>query len=94
MVGKGRCLDNIFIERFWRTVKQHDIYIKHYESVAECRAGLTKFFDDYNHYRPHQSLDYKTPAEVYFCQNKKTAFKKQINICALNLNTVLVNPTI
>lgn len=94
MDGKGRCLDNIFIERFWRTVKQQDIYIKHYESVAECREGLTKFFDKYNNYRPHQSLDYKTPAEVYFGQNKKPAFIKQINICNLNLNNLPVYSTI
>jgi len=94
MDGKGRCLDNILIERLWRTVKQQDIYIKHYESVAECRNGLAKFFDGYNHYRPHQSLNYMTPAEVYFGQNKKTAFKKQINIYVNNLNTVLANPTL
>lgn len=94
MDGKGRCLDNIFIERFWRTVKQQDIYIKHYESVAECREGLKKFFDKYNNYRPHQSLNYKTPAEVYFGQNKKPALMEQINICNLNLNTVPVYSTI
>ena len=94
MDGKGRCLDNIFIERLWRTVKQQDIYIKHYESVAECRAGLTKFFDSYNNYRPHQSLNYLTPAEAYFGQNKKTAFTEQLNISNFNLNAVLANPTI
>jgi putative transposase len=94
MDGKGRCLDNIFIERLWRTVKQQDIYIKHYESVAECRIGLTEFFDSYNNYRPHQSLNYRTPAEVYFGQNKKTALAEQINIFNLNLNAVPANPTI
>lgn len=94
MDGKGRCLDNIFIERLWRTVKQQDIYIKHYESVAECRAGLTKFFEKYNNYRPHQGINYQTPAKVYFGQNKKTALIEQINICNLNLNYVPVCPTI
>lgn len=93
MDGRGRCLDNIFIERLWRTVKQQDIYIRHYESVAECRIGLTKFFNSYNTYRPHQSLNYLTPADVYFGQNKKTAFAEQINICNLNLNTIPANPT-
>lgn len=93
MDGRGRCLDNIFIERLWRTVKQQDIYIKHYESVAECRIGLKTFFDRYNTYRPHQSLNYLTPAEVYFGQNKKTALSEQINICNLNLNAVPANPT-
>lgn len=94
MDGKGRCLDNIFIERLWRTVKQQDIYIRHYESIAECRAGLTKFFDKYNNYRPHQSLNNLTPAEVYFGQNKKPAFIEQINICNFNLSNVPVCPTI
>ena len=94
MDGKGRCLDNIFIERLWRTVKQQDIYIKHYESVAECREGLTKFFEKYNNWRPHQSLNGLTPAEVYFGQNKKPAFEEQINIPNFNLNTVPVCTTI
>ena len=94
MDGRGRCLDNIFVERLWRTVKQEDIYIRHYESVTEVRAGLTKFFDDYNHYRPHQSLNDKTPAEVYFGQNKKTAFFQQFVNLNINLNTVPANSTI
>lgn len=94
MDGRGRCLDNIFIERLWRTVKQEDIYIKHYESVAEVRIGLTKYFNDYNNYRPHQSLNNLTPDEVYFGYNKKTAFTEQLNILNLNLNTVPTNPTI
>jgi putative transposase len=94
MDGRGRCLDNIFIERLWRTVKQQDIYIKHYGSVAECRAGLTKFFDKYNNYRPHQSLNYQTPAEVYFGQNRKPAFTIRINSLKTNLNIVPVYPTI
>jgi len=94
MDGRGRCLDNIFIERLWRTVKQEDIYIKHYESVAECRDGLTKFFEKYNNYRPHQGINYQTPAEVYFDQNKKTALMEQINTYNFNLNTVPFCPTI
>lgn len=93
MDGRGRCLDNILIERLWRTVKQQDIYIKHYESVAECRAGLARFFNRYNTYRPHQSLNYLTPAQVYFGQNKKTAPLEQIKLTNLNLNTVPTNPT-
>jgi putative transposase len=94
MDGKGRCLDNIFIERLWRTVKQQDIYIRHYESVAECRAGLTRFFEKYNDYRPHQGIGYRTPAEAYFGQNKKTAFTKQLHISNFNLNTIPACPTI
>lgn len=69
MDGKGRCLDNIFIERLWRTVKQEDIYIKQYSQINETKLGLNKFFIDYNNFRPHQSLDYRTPVEIYY--NKK-----------------------
>jgi putative transposase len=94
MDGRGRCLDNIFIERLWRTVKQKDVYIRHYESIAETRIGLTKYFNDYNNYRPHQSLNNLTPDEVYFRYNKKTAFTAQLNILNLNLNTSPSNPTI
>jgi putative transposase len=92
--GKGRCLDNIFIERLWRKVKQEDIYIRCYDSVAECRAGLTKYFDKYNNYRPHQSLDYQTPAEVYFGKDKNIALKEPVSLCNFNLNTPVVCPTI
>jgi len=66
MDGRGRCMDNIFTERLWRTVKYEDIYIKEYATPRELRTGLTNFFDKYNNRRGHQSLDYKTPAEVYW----------------------------
>src|SRR3954447_1432930 len=65
MNGKGRCLDNVFVERFWRTVKYEDIYIKGYETVPLLSAGLGEYFPFYNERRPHQSLGYRTPAEVY-----------------------------
>ena len=65
MDGKGRALDNIFIERLWRTVKYEDIYIKHYETVPLLYAGLGDYFAFYNDERPHQSLDYCTPAAVF-----------------------------
>jgi putative transposase len=65
MDGKGRCLDNVFVERLWRTVKHEDVYVRRYESVPELHAGLVRFFDFYNHQRPHQSLGYQTPAAVY-----------------------------
>lgn len=65
MDGRGRALDNIFIERLWRTVKYEDIYLKDYASVPELDAGLQGYFQFYNHDRPHQSLDYRTPAEVH-----------------------------
>lgn len=65
MDGVGRCLDNVFVERLWRSVKYEDIYVKRYESVAQLRAGLAWYFRFYNSERRHQSLDYRTPAEVY-----------------------------
>jgi putative transposase len=66
MDGRGRALDNIFIERLWRSVKYEDVYLKDYASVPELDTGLGDYFQFYNHDRPHQSLDYRTPAEVYF----------------------------
>jgi putative transposase len=65
MDGKGRCLDNVFVERLWRTVKHEDVYLRRYESVPALRAGLVRFFAFYNHQRPHQGLAYRTPAAVY-----------------------------
>jgi putative transposase len=65
MDGRGRCLDNVFVERLWRSVKYEDVYLRRYESVAELRAGLSCYFAFYNHRRLHQSLEYRTPAAVY-----------------------------
>jgi putative transposase len=65
MDGKGRCLDNIFVERLWRTVKYEDIYLRRYETVPELTQGLERYFPFYNDQRPHQALDYRTPATVY-----------------------------
>ncbi len=66
MDGRGRALDNIFIERLWRSVKYEDIYLKDYAAVPALEAGLTDYFSFYNDERPHQSLDYRTPAEIHF----------------------------
>jgi len=63
--GRGRALDNVFVERLWRSVKYEDIYIKEYEQVAELESGLTAYFWFYDEERPHQSLGYRTPAEAY-----------------------------
>lgn len=65
MDGKGRCLDNVFVERLWRSVKYEDVYLKGYERVPELEGGLRAYFGFYNTERLHQSLDYRTPAEVY-----------------------------
>jgi putative transposase len=66
MDGKGRALDNIFVERLWRSVKYEDIYLKDYLTVPALAAGLDAYFRFYNHARLHQSLNYRTPAEVHF----------------------------
>ena len=63
--GRGRALDNVFVERLWRSVKYEDIYIKDYERVPDLVSGLTSYFQFYDEERPHQSLGYRTPAEVY-----------------------------
>jgi len=65
MDGKGRALDNIFVERLWRTVKYEDVYLKGYENVKECKKGLEKYFDKYNNRRLHQSLEYNYPTDIY-----------------------------
>ena len=65
MDGRGRALDNIFIERLWRSVKYEDIYLKNYFSGIDLRQGMESYFSFYNNERPHQSLKYKTPTEIY-----------------------------
>jgi putative transposase len=65
MDGRGRALDNVFVERLWRSVKYEDIYIRGYETVADLQRGLTGYFAFYNVDRLHQSLGYRTPAAVY-----------------------------
>jgi len=65
MDGKGRYLDNIFVERLWRSIKYEEVYLKAYQTVAEARVGINAYLEFYNHQRPHQALGYRTPAEVY-----------------------------
>jgi putative transposase len=66
MDGRGRALDNVFIERLWRTVKYEEVYLKDYETPREAIQGLAQFFVRYNEWRQHQALGYQTPAAVYF----------------------------
>ena len=66
MDGRGRALDNVFVERVWRSVKYECTYLHQFETVSELRKTLDKYFEFYNSERPHQSLEYKTPKEVYF----------------------------
>jgi putative transposase len=63
--GRGRALDNIFVERLWRSVKYEEVYIKDYQTVTDAIRNLQAYFTFYNHERLHQALDYQTPAQVY-----------------------------
>lgn len=65
MDGRGRALDNVFTERLWRSLKYEEVYMKEYSSPRDAREGIADYFSKYNHRRPHQSLGYRTPAEVY-----------------------------
>ena len=69
MDGKGRYMDNIFVERLWRSVKYEEVYLKAYEGVGEARIGLGTYLDFYNDERPHQSLGYQTPCQVFEAGN-------------------------
>ncbi len=76
MDGRGRCLDNVFVERLWRTVKYEDIYLRGYEAVPELEQGLGRYFRFYNDERLHQSLAYRTPALVYGSEALRGAFSE------------------
>ena len=77
MDGRGRCFDNIFTERLWRNVKYEEIYLKEYASFASAEQSLSGYFHDYNYSRIHESLDYLTPAEVYFGVNLDQGTKNE-----------------
>jgi putative transposase len=65
MDGKGRCMDNIFVERLWRSLKYEEVYLHAYASVAEAKTGIGAWLDFYNTERQHQSLGYRTPQQIY-----------------------------
>jgi putative transposase len=69
MTGKGRCTDNIYIERFWRSFKREEFYLNEYKNIKELKKAIGAYIEFYNQRRWHQSLEYKTPAEVYFSGN-------------------------
>jgi len=68
MYGRGRALDNIFVERLWRSVKYEEVYLRDYENVRETRIALGNYFQFYNTERLHQALEYKTPHEVHYAK--------------------------
>jgi putative transposase len=65
MSGKGKCWDNIFVERFWRSLKYEEVYLKQYNNSDEAHDGIAEYIKLYNQKRPHSSLNYRTPLEVY-----------------------------
>ena len=65
MDGRGRCMDNIFTERFWRSYKYEEVYLREYETPRDCRRGAAEYIDHYNHCRPHQALKNRTPYKVF-----------------------------
>lgn len=66
MDGRGRCMDNIFTERLWRSLKYEEVYLKEYQSFQEAKESINQYLNFYNHERLHQSLNYQTPAKIYF----------------------------
>lgn len=66
MTGKGRCLDNVYIERFWRSFKREEFYLNEYKTIMDLKTKIAEYIEFYNYRRWHQSLDYKTPAQLYF----------------------------
>ena len=91
MDGRGRYMDNIFTERLWRTVKYENVYLKSYRNIIEARQGLSEYFQFYNTERRHQSLDNRTPAEVYYNSQRSNYNIKKISSPALsNLSPIAV----
>jgi putative transposase len=80
MDGKGRCMDNIFTERLWRSLKYEEVYLKSYQDMNDARNNIANYFRFYNERRPHQSLNYQTPEEVYHQDKtlKKESQKLQV----------------
>ena len=73
MDGKGRCLDNVFVERLWRSLKYEEVYVHAYDDMAQARAGIGRYFGFYNDERAHQALGYQTPAAFYANEARKAA---------------------
>jgi putative transposase len=83
MDGRGRVFDNIFVERLWRSVKYEEVYLHSYQTVSEARHGLTRYFLFYNTERPHESLGYQTPYEIYV---KEQENNNPVQASAVHLN--------
>ncbi len=75
MDGKGRAMDNAFVERLWRSLKYEEVYLNDYQNVREARESIGRYLTFYNEERPHQALDNRTPAEVYYGSSTKRYLK-------------------
>ena len=84
--GKGRYLDNIFVERLWRSLKYEEVYLKAYSHVLEARAGIGGYLAFYNEDRPHQALKYRTPGEVYRPTRRTQVVGPSLNLASLLSN--------
>lgn len=73
MDGKGRCLDNVFVERLWRSLKYEEVYLRAYKDLREARLGIGRYLAFYNHDRPHQALGYQTPEAFYQTLTRRAA---------------------
>ena len=82
MDGKGRWMDNVFIERLWRSLKYEDIYLRGYATVAELESGVSKWMKHYNTWRPHQELGNKTPVEIYRPKPKSKITVQEVKLAA------------
>ena len=82
MDGKGRCYDNIFVERLWRSVKYEEVFLKDYQTGHEAQTSIAGYFSFYNERRPHQAHEYKTPQEVYFSEEVLEPMDLMDNACA------------
>lgn len=92
MDGRGRCLDNVFTERLWRSLKYEEVYLKSYQTIEEAREGIAAYFDFYNEARRHQSLGERTPRAVF--ESKKPAHAgSETTPQIINLNQPLLSPT-
>lgn len=79
MDGKGRFMDNIFIERLWRSLKYEEVYLKAYESIRDARSSIAEWIRSYNFERPHQALNYQTPWDVYRGNSNQNAIDRMVS---------------
>ncbi len=91
MDGKGRAIDNIIIERFWRTIKYENIYLNEYRSMLELKSGLVEYFNFYNFERSHSSLNDMTPFEIHEPNKKKEVYLKIATYYSKEVNTIAID---